>query len=65
MIVHLPSVSLEIRNGAAQQTVETVLLALRCLCISKDMSIPMGTLDTINFRGSPGVAAGRICEGSL
>lgn len=31
VIIRLPSVSLEIQNGATQQTVETVLLALKCL----------------------------------
>lgn len=31
IIIHLPSVSLEIQNGATQQTVEAVLLALKCL----------------------------------
>lgn len=32
VIIHLPSASLEIRNGANQATVEAVLLALKCLC---------------------------------
>jgi hypothetical protein len=32
VIIHLPAVSLEIHNGATQQTIETVLLALNCLC---------------------------------
>ena len=32
VIIHLPSASLEIRNGATQQTVEAVLLALKCIC---------------------------------
>lgn len=32
VIIHLPSASLEIRNGASQQTVEAVLLALKCIC---------------------------------
>lgn len=32
VIIHLPSASLEIQNGANQQTVEAVLLALRHLC---------------------------------
>lgn len=32
VIIHLPAASLEIHNGAMQQTIETVLLALNCLC---------------------------------
>lgn len=32
VIIHLPAASLEIHNGATQQTIETVLLSLNCLC---------------------------------
>ena len=32
VIIHLPSASLEIQNGATQQTVEAVLLALKNIC---------------------------------
>lgn len=32
VIVHLPNASLEINNGATQQTVEAVLLALKNIC---------------------------------
>lgn len=32
VIIHLPAASLEIHNGATQQIIETVLLALNCLC---------------------------------
>lgn len=32
VIIHLPAASLEIQNGATQQTIEAVLLALNCLC---------------------------------
>ena len=32
VIIHLPAASLEINNGATQQTVEMVLRALNCLC---------------------------------
>ena len=32
VIIHLPAASLEINNGATQQIIETVLLALNCLC---------------------------------
>lgn len=32
VIIHLPSASLEVRNGATRQTVEAVLLALRSIC---------------------------------
>ena len=32
VIIHLPSAALEIQNGAAQQTVEAVLLALKSIC---------------------------------
>ena len=32
VIIHLPNASLEINNGASQQTVEAVLLALKSLC---------------------------------
>lgn len=31
-IIHLPAASPEIYNGAMQQTIETVLRALNCLC---------------------------------
>ena len=32
VIIHLPSATLEIQNGATQQTVEAVLLALKSIC---------------------------------
>lgn len=32
VVIHLPSASLEIQNGAEQQTVEAVLLALKNIC---------------------------------
>lgn len=32
VVIHLPSASVEIQNGAAQQTVEAVLLALKNIC---------------------------------
>lgn len=32
VIIHMPSATLEIHNGASQQTVEAVLLALRSIC---------------------------------
>lgn len=32
VIIHLPTASLEIQNGATQQTVEAVLLALKNIC---------------------------------
>lgn len=32
VIIHLPAATLEIRNGASQQTVEAVLLALKTIC---------------------------------
>ncbi len=32
VIIHLPNASLEINNGASQQTVEAVLLALKNIC---------------------------------
>ena len=32
VIIHLPTASLEINNGATRQTIEMVLLALNCLC---------------------------------
>lgn len=32
VIIHLPSASVEVRNGASRQTVEAVLLALHSLC---------------------------------
>ena len=32
IVIHLPSSSLEIQNGASQQTVEAVLLALKNIC---------------------------------
>lgn len=32
VIIHLPNASLEVHNGASQQTVEAVLLALRSIC---------------------------------
>lgn len=32
VIIHLPSASLEIQNGATQETVEAVLLALQNIC---------------------------------
>lgn len=32
VIIHLPAAALEIHNGATQQTIEAVLLALNCLC---------------------------------
>jgi len=32
VVIHLPAVTLEVQNGASQQTVETVLLALRSIC---------------------------------
>lgn len=32
VIIHLPAVTLEIQNGASQQTVEAVLLALKSIC---------------------------------
>lgn len=32
VIIHLPQATLEIQNGASQQTVEAVLLALKALC---------------------------------
>ena len=32
VIIHLPAATLEINNGATQQTIEMVLLALNCLC---------------------------------
>lgn len=32
VIIHLPAATLEIQNGASQQTVEAVLLALKSLC---------------------------------
>ncbi|MBS6377631.1 MAG: IS66 family insertion sequence element accessory protein TnpB [Clostridium sp.] len=32
VIIHLPADTLEVHNGASQQTVETVLLALKSLC---------------------------------
>lgn len=32
VIIHLPAATLEVHNGASQQTVEAVLLALKSLC---------------------------------
>lgn len=32
VLIHLPSATLEIHNGASQQTVEAVLLALKAIC---------------------------------
>lgn len=32
VVIHLPSASLEIQNGATRQTVEAVLLALKNIC---------------------------------
>lgn len=32
VIIHLPTATLEVHNGACQQTVEAVLLALKSLC---------------------------------
>jgi hypothetical protein len=32
VVIHLPAASLEIQNGATQQTVEAVLLALKNIC---------------------------------
>lgn len=32
VIIHLPTTTLEVQNGACQQTVEAVLLALKSLC---------------------------------
>jgi len=32
VIIHLPTATLEIQNGASQQTVEAVLLALKNIC---------------------------------
>lgn len=32
VVIHLPAVSVEIQNGATQQTVEAVLLALKNIC---------------------------------
>lgn len=32
VIIHLPAATLEVYNGASQQTVEAVLLALKFLC---------------------------------
>ena len=32
VIIHLPAATLEIQNGASQQTVEAVLLALKSIC---------------------------------
>jgi hypothetical protein len=32
VVIHLPSASVEIQNGATQQTVEAVLLALKNIC---------------------------------
>lgn len=32
IIIHLPAATLEIQNGAARQTVEVVLLALKSIC---------------------------------
>ncbi len=32
VIIHLPSASLEVQNGASKETVEAVLLALQSLC---------------------------------
>ena len=32
VIIHLPSATIEVRNGTSQQTVEAVLLALKSIC---------------------------------
>jgi len=32
VIIHLPTATIEVRNGTSQQTVEAVLLALRNIC---------------------------------
>ena len=32
VVIHLPSATLEVQNGASQQTVEAVLLALKSIC---------------------------------
>lgn len=47
VIIHLPSASVEARNGANQQTVEAVLLALHSLCQVISWSQRISTLPAV------------------